>query len=793
MATLEELIVEIDADSSGLDNILKKSTKGLNSFGSTLKKVGGLVAGAFAVKKIVDFGEKAIDLAADAEEVQNKFDVVFGNLGDDAEEFASSFSNAVGRSRNETKKLLADTQDLLTGFGATKKEGFKFSKQIQQLGVDLASFNNLQDADAVERLRKGLLGETENLKALGIVINQNVLKQEAMRQGYGDNLNELTELEKIQLRYSLAVQQSQNAVGDAERSSQSFTNQLKRLKSTLLDSAANFGQKLLPVATKFLIFVNKSIPVLNKFKTKIADALGKALKPVADVLKTFGNNLAKVKDVISNSIEDGISLADTFFRLQEAFKESDSAIGRFVSTVFGNLSKLTKFINNNIVPIFRDITKAGSDIFKGFSNGFQAGLNNLLPTIETLLNNITTKFSKLLPKIINFVVTNAPKLIEAFFTIRSKIIKTILELIPKIVEFLSNNLPQLIKSGKQLMQSILQGIIENIPKLVENFNTIIDTIIQVITDLLPDILDAGVEILLNVINGILNALPQLIDTAISLIDKILEAIVNNLPTILSAGVKILLKLVDGIIDSLPKLIDATMKLIKKLIETITEYLPDIVDSGVDIVLKLIDGLLEALPDLVDVIIFDLIPAILETLIDAAPDLLEAGGKIITSIAEGLLKALSKIVETGSEIGVNIISGMTDGVKEKAKDLAKGVKETVTKAVDGVKDFLGINSPSKLFEDIGINVDEGLIKGIDKLKNNVNDSMTELTVPSINRIGKTIPTLANQNSNSTVNNNNQAVHIQNVNVKNQEDIEAISRRLFNLQKTTDRSNGLVPLG
>ncbi len=234
--------------------------------------------------------------------MQSKFEVVFGEMNKDAEKWASSFQNSVGGSRVQIKGMLADTQDMLTGFGATTQEAFSFSTRIQELGTDLASFQNLQGgtAEGVERLRKGLLGETENLKAMGIVINETNMKQKAMEMGYGDNLKALTEMEKMEIRYAIALEQSKNAVGDATRTSEGFANMMRNLQGRIGDAVTELGVKLLPAATKFVAWAIEKIPVVQSFMEKLFDAIGKGATWIAD-------NVLPSLTVAFNILSAGIS------------------------------------------------------------------------------------------------------------------------------------------------------------------------------------------------------------------------------------------------------------------------------------------------------------------------------------------------------------------------------------------------------------------------------------------------------------------------------------------------------
>ena len=262
-----KLVVRIEANLKNFEGNMNKATKRVDGFGSTVKKIGGLIAGAFAVKAIVNLGKTMITAASDAEEMQSKFNTVFGKMSKSTEDWAKDFRDAVGGSKIEIKSMLADSADLLAGFGATEEQAFGLSTKIQSLGTDIASFSNIQGGaeEAVTKLRKGLMGETENLKSLGIVINQKMLQDELMAKGDERKLKDLSELEKMELRYTIAVRQSTNAIGDAEKTSGGFANQMRDLEGQVKDVAAGLGISLLPTATKVVTFMVDSLPAIKRF------------------------------------------------------------------------------------------------------------------------------------------------------------------------------------------------------------------------------------------------------------------------------------------------------------------------------------------------------------------------------------------------------------------------------------------------------------------------------------------------------------------------------------------------
>jgi hypothetical protein len=170
-----DLYWQVDADTSKFDKGLKstdKSAKGMGKTFSTLAK--GIVAGlgVAAVAGVAKLSKELISAASEAEETRNKFDVVYRDISVAAEAAAQNLADNFGLSGTAARSLLADTGDLLTGFGFTQESALDLSDQVNQLAVDLASFTNFSGGakGASEALTKALLGERESVKALGISI-----------------------------------------------------------------------------------------------------------------------------------------------------------------------------------------------------------------------------------------------------------------------------------------------------------------------------------------------------------------------------------------------------------------------------------------------------------------------------------------------------------------------------------------------------------------------------------------------------------------------------------------------
>lgn len=401
--TLEELVVEISADTRDLKKKLDNAEKNTNKFGKSLKGLGAIVGGAFAIGAIADFGKATIQAASDAEELENKFSVVFSNVREETDAWIDSYTQAVGRSKQATKGFLADQQDILTGLGLSQEEASGLSQNIVSLGIDLASFQNLSDEEALSRLGSALRGSSEAAAGFGADISVATLKQSEYYKSLGVGYEQMTQVEKIQLRLAVITEQSSNAIGDAERSSGGFANQLKRLQGTLKDSTAELGQNFLPTATGFVSFLNEEgIPWLIEFGKSIGEAFGEFVetaKPfIDDFMKIFMEILDNIKifwdewgDEIIRVLEGAFSI------LKNTFETSMRVIANIVKGVLQLLNGDFEGFNQTINTIFTDIFNFIKDIFEEIVDTiedidlFQIGadlLNGLIKGVKSVAGNL---------------------------------------------------------------------------------------------------------------------------------------------------------------------------------------------------------------------------------------------------------------------------------------------------------------------------------------------------------------------------------------------------------------------
>ena len=237
-----------EQDSKALNSTLEKNLGALNKLDTAAK---GFLLGASAGLSFF------LHEASQAQEVIQKFEAVFKEESDAANEFVNELASTLGRSTTDLKRFLSTLQDTFVPLGFGRAEARKLSQSLVALALDLAAFNDKADDDVIRDLQSALVGNTETVRKYGIVITETRLKQEAFNRGMDPKT--LTEAEKAMLRFNIILEGSKDALGTAEREAASFAGQMKVLKAGLQETAETIGAAFLPDAEAMLETINQVV------------------------------------------------------------------------------------------------------------------------------------------------------------------------------------------------------------------------------------------------------------------------------------------------------------------------------------------------------------------------------------------------------------------------------------------------------------------------------------------------------------------------------------------------------
>lgn len=401
------------------------------------------------------------------------------------------------------------------------------------------------------------------------------------------------------------------------------------------------------------------------------------------------------------------------------------------TTISGSLNALKAAWQNTLTGI-----AGGTDDFDGLITNLVSTVGtfaeNVLPTITTALSGV----SKLIEKLAPVLVKEMPKLVSS---VLPSLLNAASQLVLGLVEALPELITTIINSIIEILPSILEQLINIIPTLLQS---IVDAILQITLMLtepenLQMVLDAAVQLLM----AIVNALPQILTALTQALPQILQNIVSflldpaNLMQIIAAAVELFM----GIIKAMPQLVEMLMSSLGGVLSSI---------------IGAIDGWIGPL-------------------IGAA---LKAAGEFIGA----MLGALNGLINSVAEVGLNIVKGIWDGISGAAGWLWNQVTNFCSGILDAIKDFFGIHSPSRVFEDeVGAMLAEGIGVGFTVEMEDVSADMTAaIPVPasdSMDSWSGAIDNIYIEDGDEVIENRALTVY-QNIEVNNDWDIEQIGDAL-----------------
>jgi hypothetical protein len=278
-----KLTVMFGADFKGFDKSMKNAQKKLGRWSRDANRIGNQLTTNLTLP-IVALGAGAVKLASDFEESLNKVNVSFGESSKEVQAFAKTTLKSFGIAEGSALEMASLFGDMGTSMGLTQKQASGMSTSLVGLAGDLSSFKNIRLDIAQTALASIFTGETESLKKLGIVMTEANLKQFALEQGITKTIKQMTQAEKVQLRYNFVISKSQNALGDYARTSDGVANSTRNLQESVKELGEQFGKELLPIASDV-------IRVLTNVVTKIgsmSDENKKLAINIALVTAAFG-------------------------------------------------------------------------------------------------------------------------------------------------------------------------------------------------------------------------------------------------------------------------------------------------------------------------------------------------------------------------------------------------------------------------------------------------------------------------------------------------------------------------
>jgi len=602
------------------------------------------------------------------------------------------------------------------------------------------------------------------------------------------------------------------------------------------DNANKMGSDIESLQNAYAGFAKQQYNMLDNLKLGYGGTKSEMERLLADAQAISG---------IEYNIDSYADVIAAIHVIQESMDITGTTAKEAEHTISGSIAALQSAIQNLVAGLGdadADIEMLCGNVAEAFTNV----LNNITPIVENLIAALPTAMDallsaagELLPMILEAVTGLISQVLETMLTMLPELIPAVVETLMTLVDTIIENLPLFVEAAMQIVTSLVSGIGQALPELIPAAVEAVTELVKALIDNIPLLVDAALELVEGLADGVIEAIPVLLEALPELITSLIDKLLESIPKIIETGVTLLTALVDNLPLIIETIIDVLPEIIDSVITTLLDHLPEIIDAGIELLTALIEDLptiiltiVEALPEI--------ITSIVSTLLDHLPELIEAGVTLLTAlitnlpqiifelarampqIITGMVEALANGVPQFIEIGGNLVRGLWDGIQQLSGWLWDNVSGWITGIWDGVKDFFGIESPSKKFAELGGYMAKGLGVGFGAEMKTVGEEMqnaiptvsliadaeaemsrvkgklaaglgeigTEISATAtVSEVYKSLPSSSSVSAGgSAVINNN--FNISELVVREEADVKRIAKELYQMGKSKSRGRGVV---
>ena len=321
-------------------------------------------------------------------EAANLFGVSMKGLTGEASTFINKMETLLGIDPTEAMNNMATIQGLTTSFGIASDKAYVLSKNLTQLGYDLASLKNIPVAESFTKIQAAISGELEPIRRLGVDISNARLQQELLNLGYSQSVSTLSQADKAVLRYIAIMKQTTDAQGDFARTLSSPANMIRILQAQLNSLARAVGSLLYPALKSILPPLIAAVELVKELVTGIASLMG--VKVEFPDFSSASDAVGGVTDAMDNTTKATGKAAKAFKNYIMGFDELN-VIQKDNGSSGGSGSGSGAGAAGNILG---DVDLSGYDMFKNYVGSsvdeIKAKLEKLLPLISGIAAGFAT-------------------------------------------------------------------------------------------------------------------------------------------------------------------------------------------------------------------------------------------------------------------------------------------------------------------------------------------------------------------------------------------------------------------
>ena len=686
MATLDELKVMIDAEiapfrkkmkevenqvkgtSDQVKNATAKVREQSNSIGSAFGKLAKFAGFAILGKKLLDVGMYSTQTALEVAASMNQIKRQMGESSQSFLKWVNDNANAMNMGVGEATNYGAVYSNLFSGFIKDTNKLSAYTAKMLQTSAVVAEGSGRSITDVMERIRSGLLGNTEAIEDLGINVNVAMIEStEAFKKfANGQSWQQLDYQTQQQIRLMAILEQATAKYGDTL--SNSVNGSISLFKSLMKDSALNLGNAMLPI-------INAIMPVLNSFAMVLKNVTAK----LAEFIALMFNKKATVKDGVGGAVGDmGNAMKDAAGGagdLADAVDDAGDSAGGLADNL-GDSAKNAKkaakellgllgFDEINILQKPKDDDAGGSGGGGGGKGGKGKGggggpFKDILPEVE--LTDMDNKF-------------------KSIFDGLGDKLKGLFDLFKKGFDaaFRPEGLER-IKAALERIKKTLEEIATD-PRVVNAFNRLTEKIAYALGQIAGSLATIGVGIGVLLTESIANGLERQKERII----RALVALFDNIGNIVEAVGNIAQAFSSAFYDVITS--TGAIRIGSAIVSTLLSLTSTIVEVGSKLAGSLFKGF-----EKVVVTSAPKISSMLQSLLDIIAPIFETIESVVDKFGDGLSSVYDEHVAPAIDSIANAFNGLIDIIQilweGSWKPFAEFLSNTFGISIETVADLLG---------------------------------------------------------------------------------------------------------
>lgn len=724
--------------SSAFSSAVSMASSAASSIGNAIRGASTIVGASMAVigAGLASF----VPEAASASDATDKFKQTLDFAGLDNSKI-DELSKSTRKYADETVYSLSDIQGVTAQLAANGVKGY------DTLAMAAGNLNSVAGGNADTFRSVGLVltqtagaGKltTENWNQLSNAIPGASGKlQEAMKANgafTGNFRDAMAKGEVTAEEFNKAISDlgMTDAAQEAATATKTFEGAIGAFKASIVGGLSDSMAGIKPIFTGTLTALAAAATPLFNILAQLTEKIGAYLAPAVEKLSAWAGSLGDRFTGLNGAVGPlaGVLAAMSAGALSPLL----GTIGKLIPGI-GRLSGAFSFLGGPIgiaISAFAGFALAGADVGE-----FVGGATSMIQSLTTMIPSLVSKIAGVAVELVSSLVSALPGFLNAGTQIIGALVEGITIMVPMLVPIITGLVTSLVQTITDILPRIVEAIPPLVTAIVSAIPPLVTTIIEALVGMLPALIQGAITLLMGIVQAITLIIPPLVAAIPPLITSLVQALVTALPMLLDGAVQLLLGIVQAVGQIIPPLLAAIPMLIGSLVSALIGMIPTLLESGIQLLLGLVQGLITALPQLVAAAI-TLIVQLTTSLIEMLPQLVIAGIQILVSLITGLIGAIPQLVRAlpqiftaikqgfsdvnWGEVGSQLIDGIKSGIVNAAHRVVDAAKEAAQKALDGVKNLLGIHSPSRVFRDqVGSMISDGMALGIEMRGQSVIDA------------------------------------------------------------------------